>query len=70
VHIVKLLYVLVDLVNRNKAGVVFVEHAENRLVLLPVNCKLLFNLQLIRLKKHWPILGLERLLGSGSCNNL
>jgi len=69
VHVVEFLNVLVDLVNRNKATVVFVEHTEHRLVLLPVNCELLLNLELIRLKKHWPILDLDGLLGSGSCNN-
>lgn len=68
VHIVELLDVMVYLINRDRAAVVFVEHAEHRLVLLPVNCELLFYLQLIRLKKHWPVLRLLRLLGRGFCD--
>jgi hypothetical protein len=67
-HIVELLNVLVYLINRNQATVVFVEHTEHRLVLLPINCKLLFYLELIRLEKDWPILGLLGLLGRSFCD--
>ena len=69
VHVVELLDVLVDLINRNQPTIVFVERTEHRLVLLPVNCKLLFYLQLIRLKKDWPILGLLGLIGRSFCDN-
>ena len=67
VHIVELLNVLVYLVNRYQATVVFVKHTEHRLVLLPINCELLLYLELIRLKKDWPILGHMGLLWSSFC---
>jgi hypothetical protein len=41
VHLLKFGNVLIDLVNRDGAGALFVKHAKHGLVLLLVNCKLL-----------------------------
>lgn len=57
VQLVKLFDVVIDLVHGDETMIVLVDHAENRLVLLFVNCELLLHLFCMRVRQQ-PLLRL------------